>query len=81
MLSWGSCPDPRSRAIDKVTIVVGPFLIISTVFSLLRQTGRLSENTEVPCLMIVVGLLALIARFLPLPVPRWLEEDTKTPKG
>jgi len=68
-------------AIDKVTIVVGPFLIISTVVSLLRQTGRLSENTEVPCLMIVVGLLALIARFLPLPMPRWLEEDTKTPKG
>ena len=61
--------------IDKLTVVVGPFLIISTVFSLLRQTGRISENTEIPSLVIVAGVLMLISRFLKLPPPRWLDEE------
>jgi hypothetical protein len=60
--------------IDKVTVVVGPFLIICTVFSILRQTGQMSEATEVPCLVIVAGVLALAARFLPVPAPRWAED-------
>jgi len=61
--------------IDKFTAVVGPFLIIATGFSLLRQTGRISENTEVPCLVIVSGVLVLIARFLPVPAPKWLKDE------
>lgn len=60
--------------INKVTFVVGPFLLISTVFSLLRQTGRLSEKVEIPCLVIAGGVLALLAWLLPLPTPAWLEE-------
>ncbi len=59
--------------LDKVTVVVGPFLMISTVFALLRQTGRLSGDTEVPCLLIVAGILALVSYFLPLPAPEWLD--------
>lgn len=65
--------------IDKVTVVVGPFLMISTIFSLLRQTGRLSADIEVPCLLIVAGLLAVFAHFLPVPRPEWL--DTPTTAG
>lgn len=56
--------------IDRLTIVVGPFLLISTIFSLLRQTGRLSVDTEVPLLIIVIGVLMLLGRLLKLPAPR-----------
>ena len=64
--------------IDKVTIVVGPFLIVSTFFSIARQTGRMSADTEIPCLVILAGVLALIARFSPLPTPTWILEDDET---
>ncbi len=67
--------------IDKVTAIVGPFLMISTIFSLLRQTGRLSADTEVPCLLIVAGTLALIVYFLPLPAPDWLENPQPADKS
>ncbi len=63
--------------IDKLTVVVGPFLIISTVFSLLRQTDRMSENTEIPSLVIVAGVLMFISRLLRLPPPRWLDEEAR----
>lgn len=61
--------------LDKVTAVVGPFLIIATLFSLLRQTGRISIDTEVPSLVIAAGVLMLVARLLPLPAPKWLIDE------
>ncbi len=61
--------------IDKFTIVVGPFLLIATTFSLLRQTGRMTDKTEIPCLVIIAGFLVLLARFLPVPAPRWLKDE------
>jgi hypothetical protein len=67
--------------LDKVTAVVGPFLIIATVFSLLRQTERIGIDTEVPSLVIVAGVLMLAARFLPLPAPKWLLEDEDGRRG
>jgi hypothetical protein len=60
--------------IDKVTFVVGPFLVASTFFSLLRQTGRISVDTEVPTLVIVFGVLMLLAKLLPIPIPKWIIE-------
>jgi len=60
--------------INKVTLVVGPFLLICTVTSLLRQTGRLPVDTEVPSLVILAGLLGLAVRFLPVPPPDWFTE-------
>jgi hypothetical protein len=65
--------------IDKVTIVVGPFLIISTFFSIARQTGRMSADTEIPCLVILAGLLALIARCSPVRSPSWIVEEDEPP--
>ena len=35
-----------AASIDKVTAVVGPFLMAATIFSLLRRTGRMSVDTE-----------------------------------
>jgi hypothetical protein len=61
--------------IDKVTVVVGPFLIAATIFSILRQTGRMSVDTEVPSLVITFGALMLLAKALPFPVPRWIAEE------
>jgi hypothetical protein len=63
--------------VDKVTFVVGPFLISSTLFSLLRQTGRISVDTEVPTLVIVFGVLMLLAKVLPVPVPKWIIEPSE----
>ena len=65
--------------VNKMTVVVGPFLILATVFSLLRQTGRLSADTEVPCLVILGGTLALLARILPVPDPRWADQPPSNP--
>lgn len=61
--------------VNKITIVVGPFLILATFFSLLRQTGRLSLDVEVPCLVIAAGALLLFARLAPVPPPHWLNDD------
>jgi hypothetical protein len=63
--------------VDKVTFVVGPFLISATFFSLLRQTGRISVDTEVPTLVIVFGVLMLLAKLLPVPVPKWIVEPSE----
>lgn len=57
---------------DKVTVVVGPFLMAATFFSILRQTGRLSIDIEVPALVIVFGALMLAAQLLPIPLPKWI---------
>jgi hypothetical protein len=53
--------------ITKTTFVVGPTLIICSVFSILRQMGKLSPNYEVPILVIIIGVLMLLASVLPLP--------------
>ena len=61
-----------SGGVDKVSIVVGPFFLICSILSLLRQTGRLAESTEMPLLVIVTGALLLIAQLPAIPAPRWL---------
>jgi len=63
-----------ASSIDKVTIVIGPFLLVASLFSVLRQTGRLSMNLEVPMLVIVFGVLMLIARVGPFATPAWIIE-------
>ncbi len=64
---------------DKVTFVLGPFLMIATVFSLLRQLGYVSSSTEITLLVIIVGVLMLLSRFLPVPVPRWFLREPDEP--
>jgi hypothetical protein len=60
--------------VDRLTIVVGPLLILASLASVLRQTGRLSIEHEVPCLVIAMGVLMLIGRALSVPSPKWLKE-------
>lgn len=62
---------------DKVTAVVGPFFLITSILSVLRQAGQLTLNIEVPVLVIATGVLLLIARTPAVPSPKWLAEVTQ----
>jgi hypothetical protein len=64
-----------ASGLDKFTVVVGPFLLIGSLFSVLRQTGRLHIDFEVPMLVIVFGVLTLVARVAPIPTPAWLRDE------
>lgn len=65
--------------IDKVTVVVGPFFLIASCLSVLRQTGRLETDIEVPLLVILVGVLLLVARLPAIPPPKWIIKDSSPP--
>jgi hypothetical protein len=49
---------------NKLTFVIGPFLVISSLFSVFRQTGRLRIELEMPILFIVLGVLLLAAHLV-----------------
>jgi hypothetical protein len=63
---------------DKVTFVAGVFFIVTSVLSVLRQTGRISLNVEVPILVILAGALLLIARHPLIPIPNWVDDPAKS---
>src|SRR5437763_2597448 len=56
---------------DKVSVVVGPFFLLASVLSVLRQTGGLRLDIEVPVLVIGVGVLMLVAQLPSVPTPGW----------
>ena len=62
---------------DKVTVVIGPFFILASCLSVLRQTGRLRVNIEVPVLVVIAGILLLVARTPAIPIPKWIIQDPK----
>ncbi len=64
-------------SVDKVSIVVGPSLIIGSGLSFLRQKGWISVDTEIPVLTIVVGALWTAAYLLPLTEPSWILADPR----
>ena len=61
--------------IDKSSVVIGPFFLIASSLSVLRQTGRLIFDVEVPILVIVIGVLLLIARSKSIRKPAWMTLD------
>jgi hypothetical protein len=63
--------------LNKLTCVVGPTLIVGSLLSVLRQTGRMSSDIEMPLLFIVFGVLLLIAHLLPLPPPEFMRPVDK----
>ncbi len=62
--------------IDKLSVVIGPFLILASCLSLLRQTGRLTTNIEIPILVILAGLLMFVARIPSIPAPKWMGKES-----
>ncbi|MEZ6059680.1 MAG: hypothetical protein R3C19_04895 [Planctomycetaceae bacterium] len=66
-----------SVGFDKGTLVIGGFFLVTSILSVLRQTGRITFNAEVPVLLISVGVLMLIARHPAIPRPGWIVESRK----
>jgi hypothetical protein len=62
---------------DKVTFVAGSFLLVTSCLSVLRQTGRITIDVEIPILVIVAGALLLAARCPAIPAPNWAIEARK----
>jgi len=63
-----------SSSLNRFSYIVGFFLLLASVMSVLRQTGRVTPNVEVPLLVIGFGLLTLTAELLRLPMPQWMRD-------
>ena len=61
-LAWGK--------LNKITFIVGSFLVVGSFFSLLRQTGVISLDAEVPLLVIAFGSILLLAQLPMIPLPK-----------
>lgn len=61
--------------IDKVNVVIGPWFLSASVLSVLRQSGQLTFDVEVPILVIIGGLLMIVARSPAFPSPKWIIDD------
>lgn len=61
--------------VNKLSMVVGPFLIFASVCSILRQTKILPLDVEIPLLILVLGCLLFVARILNLPAPKCMQEE------
>jgi hypothetical protein len=59
---------------DKATLPIGGFFLTAAVLSVLRQTGRLPLDVEIPVLVIVSGVLLLACRHRSVPTPKWLKD-------
>jgi len=56
--------------LNKVSFICGSLLLIGSVFSVLRQTGLLSIDVEVPVLVILFGVLFMVAQLPIIPLPQ-----------
>lgn len=61
-----------SGGLDKVSIVVGPFLLVASVLSILRQTGHLDPKLEASIVVILIGVLLLVSQMSAVPPPQWI---------
>ena len=58
----------------RINCVLGATLAIASAFSLLQQTGWISEVVVAPCLVIAFGALMLLVRLAQVPLPRWMKD-------
>jgi len=61
-----------SGGLDKVSVVVGPFLLVASGLSVLRQTGHLDPKLEASLIVILIGVLLFVSQLSAVPSPRWL---------
>lgn len=64
---------------DKVSVAVGPFFLLASLLSVLRQTDHLSLDVEVPLLVTAIGVLLLIAQLPAIPKPDWYVAPSPPP--
>ncbi|HMO37343.1 MAG TPA: hypothetical protein PKA06_14995, partial [Gemmatales bacterium] len=55
----------------KYTLVVGTFFLLASLISVLRQSGYMELNVEVPVLFIIFGILLLLSQHPGVPFPAW----------
>jgi hypothetical protein len=55
---------------NKATVVVGPFFLLASGLSILRQIGNLRFDVEMPILVIAAGILLLVALHPAVPAPK-----------
>jgi len=67
----GILPFVASKGFEKDSVVIGPFFLLASLLSALRQTGQLSLDIEVPLLVISIGALLLVAQVPAIPNPAW----------
>ena len=70
---------PVVAGLDKTTVVAGPFLIICSLFSLLRQLDWIAQAVEVPALVTAFGLCMLLPFVLKVPRPHWYGDQPGHP--
>ena len=56
---------------NNATLVGGLFLLVTSFLSVLRQTGRISLNVEMPILVVFAGVLLLVAQHSAIPKAKW----------
>lgn len=61
---------------NKASFVAGLFFAAASLLSVLRQTGRMQPNVEVPGLVLWLGLLLLAAHHRRIPAPDWRAEQS-----
>ena len=67
--------------LNKVTIILGPFLVVTSVLSYLRQNGELSAAYEMPGLTALLGILLLVSHIRIIPAPPWYGQPDATRKS
>lgn len=60
-----------SGGFDKVSVVIGPFLLVGSGLSILRQTGYLDPKLEASIVVILVGVLLFVSQLNAVRPPRW----------
>ena len=66
---------------NRLTVVVGPFLLLASISSVLRQTGHLPVNLEAPILTMVFGALWTVATAMQVRVPEALVMEPEQSKN
>lgn len=64
-------------AIDRQTFVMGFFLLIASMVSVLRHTGHLNADLALPALMASLALLLLVGQIIPTAPQPW-KTDRRT---
>lgn len=58
--------------LNRATFVISGFFFCASIGSILRQTGKMSLNVEIPSLVIAAGVLTLVSMVIGLKSPEWM---------
>mgnify|MGYP000244703646 CR=1 FL=1 len=67
--------------VNKLSVVLGPFFLAASICSVLRQTGYLELDLEIPILTILLGVLMLLVQILDLPMPEPFKPERNPQRG